>query len=663
MRSPVLSPRQFEWTLAAFVATLLAHLLWLPAWLGATLCGIVLARWLQRRAYARAWPAWIKFRRLRAILALVVVAFGNAGTRQAGPTAALIGLATLKLIESERRRDGLLILTVALFLVTVLFLFEDGLGVTLYMVIPTLLIFLALNEVSAPPGTRGGLATQLGTLGREFLLLLAVVLPLTVFLFLSVPRLSEPLWGTRDNQPLARTGLSQEMSPGSITELIGDDTPVMRVTFPERQPPKNALYWRGPVLWRFDGVTWRSNNFANPGQSLGRLVGPQRGASDDLRYQVMMDPNDRRWLFTLDLATGFPADSSRTIEGLVERDRPVTSLYAFEAWAALDQPVPLWAAPSVQRENGLQLPPDLNPRTAALARSWRAAIGDDPIALAERAMTYIRSENFGYSLSPPPLVGAHRMDEFLFETRQGFCEHYAAAFVVLMRGAGVPARVVTGYLGGDYNRVGGYWIVRNSDAHAWVEILVDGRGWIRADPTAAIAPERVEQSGSSFAGQAIGDDIEWLRSLRERADAARAWWNNKVVRFDNLSQQSFFANIGVDPDDWRQLAGWMGGGLALLGLLTALVFYLQQRREPEDAARQIYRRFLKDLERRGVRAGASEGPRDFARRAAIALPQLESVIQRFTRAYEDTRYGVPDDASLNRLQRALREFRSALAQA
>jgi transglutaminase-like putative cysteine protease len=453
------------------------------------------------------------------------------------------------------------------------------------------------------------------------------------------------------------------MSPGSITELIGDDTPVMRVTFPERQPPKNALYWRGPVLWRFDGVTWRSNNFASTGQSLGRLIGPQRGAGNDLRYQVMMEPNDRRWLFTLDLASGFPADSSRTIEGIVERDRPVTSLYPFEAWAALGQPVPLWAAPAVQRENGLRLPANLNPRTAALARSWRAAIGDDPMALAERAMTYIRSENFGYSLSPPPLVGAHRMDEFLFETRLGFCEHYAAAFVVLMRGAGVPARVVTGYLGGDFNRVGGYWIVRNSDAHAWVEILVEGRGWIRADPTAAIAPERVEQSGSTFAGQNVGGDIEWLRSLRERADAARAWWNNTVVRFDNLQQQDFFANIGVDPDDWRQLAGWMGGGLAVLGLLAALVFYLQQRREPEDAARRIYRRFLKDLGRRGVHAGASEGPIDLAQRAAIALPQLANAILTFTRAYEDARYGIPVDASLSRLQRALREFRSASRQA
>lgn len=662
MPSPVLSPRQFEWTLVAFSATLAAHCLWLPVWLSATLVAVLLARWLQRRAYARAWPAWVKFPLLLLVLALVVAAFGNSASRQAGPTAALIGLSTLKLIESERRRDGLLILTVALFLVTVLFLFNEGIGVTLYMVIPTLLIFLALNEVSAPPGTRGGLAAELGSLGREFLLLLAVVLPLTVFLFLSVPRLSEPLWGTRDNQRLARTGLSREMSPGSITELIGDDTPVMRVTFPDRQPPKNALYWRGPVLWHFDGVTWRTNNLGNPGQSQGRIKGPQRGAADDLRYQVMLEPSDRNWLYTLDLATGFPADSSRTIEGIVERDRPVTSLYPYEAWAALDQPVPLLAAPALQRTYGLELPHERNPRTAALGRSWRAAIGDDPMALAQRAMTHIRSENFGYSLSPPPLVGAHRIDEFLFETRLGFCEHYAAAFVVLMRSAGVPARVVTGYLGGEYNRVGKYWIVRNSDAHAWAEILVEGRGWIRADPTAAIAPERVDQSGSAFAGQNYGDDIEWLRSLRERADAARAWWNNTIVRFDSLRQEAFFANIGINPADWRHVAAWMGGGIALIGLLTALVFFLQRQRTPVDPALRVYRRFLKDLSRRGVTAAAPEGASDLGRRASRTLPALAEPIKALVTAYEAARYGVPDGASLARLEQAFADYRRAARQ-
>lgn len=660
MRSPVLSPRQFEWTLVAFVATLLAHLMWLPGWFGATLCGVVLARWLQRRAYARAWPGWIKFPLLVAVLALVVFEFGNPFARQAG-TAALVGLSTLKLIESERRRDGLLILTVALFLVSVQFLFNQGLGITLYMVIPTLLIFLALNEVSAPPGTRGGLTVQLGSLGREFLLMLAVVMPLTVFLFLSVPRLDQPLWGTRENQWESRTGLSEEMSPGDLTELLGDDTPVMRVTFDGATPAKASMYWRGPVLWRFDGSTWRSApRLASAGISEGRLRGPQAGASGDVRYRVVLEPTDRSWLHLLDLATGFPAESSRSLEGVVTRDRPVTGLYAFEAASRIDAPLPVLAYPGLQSSIGLALPPDLNPRTLALAQSWVDEVGSDPIALTRRALTHIRTENFSYSLSPPPLVGAHRIDEFLFETRRGFCEHYAAAFVVLMRSAGVPARVVTGYLGGDYNRIGGYWIVRNSDAHAWAEVLVAGEGWVRVDPTGAIDPDRVDQGAGALPGQGMDGDYEWLRALRERADAVQAWWNNAVVRFDSLRQQAFFADIGINPNDWKQVAGWMGGGLAVLGLLTALVFYLQQRREPEDAARRLYRRFLKDLARRGVVAAANEGASDLARRAVAALPQLAAPILAFTRAYEAARYGPPDAGALARLQTALGEVRNAL---
>jgi transglutaminase-like putative cysteine protease len=503
----------------------------------------------------------------------------------------------------------------------------------------------------------------LGSFGREFLLMLAVVMPLTVFLFLSVPRLNEPLWGTRENQWESRTGLSEEMSPGDITELLGDDTPVMRVTFLADTPPRGSLYWRGPVLWQFDGRTWRgAPRLTSSGISEGRLRGPQSGGNDDVRYRVVLEPTDRNWLHVLDLATGFPADSSRSLEGVVTRDRPVTGLYAFEAASRIDAPLPVLAYPGLQTAFGLRLPEALNPRTLALAQRWVGEVGGDPMTLAQRALAHIRNENFSYSLSPPPLVGANRIDEFLFETQRGFCEHYAAAFVVLMRSAGVPARVVTGYLGGDFNRIGGYWIVRNSDAHAWAEVLVAGQGWVRVDPTAAIAPERVEQDAGALPGQGLDGDYAWVRALRERADAVQAWWNNAVVRFDSLRQQAFFADLGINPGDWKQVAAWMTGGLIVLGLLTALVFHLQQRREPEDAARRLYRRFLKDLARRGIVAAANEGPSDLARRAAAALPQLAAPILAFTRAYETARYGVPEERSLLLLQQSLGEFRKALRQ-
>ncbi|MCC6592493.1 MAG: DUF3488 domain-containing transglutaminase family protein [Xanthomonadales bacterium] len=657
MRSPVLDPRQFDWTLAAFTATLAAHLLWLPPWFAAFLAGLLVARWLQRRVYARAWPVWIKLPLVGVVLTLVVFEFGNPFARQAG-TAALIGLCTLKLIESERRRDGLLIMTVTLFLVSVQFLFNQGIGITLYMLLPTLLVFLALNEIAAPPGTRGGLASQIGSLGRELLLLLAVVLPLTLFLFVSVPRLSEPLWGTRENQWEARTGLSDTMSPGSITELLADDTPVMRVRFPDGPPARSSMYWRGPVLWRFDGTTWSRAYLGNPQMREGRVDGPQDGAADDLRYEVTAEPSDRRWMLTLDFVTGFPQGANRSLDGSLVRERPISSVYRVTARSHPDAPVPVERFASTQRRFGLELPPGLNPRSLRLAQSWRRELGDDPRALVERALRHIREGGFGYSLSPPPLVGAHRMDEFLFETRLGFCEHYAAAFVVLMRGAGVPARVVTGYLGGSYNRIGAYWVVRNSDAHAWAEVLVDGRGWVRVDPTSAIAPERIDQSGA-FAGGDLGRDWEWLRSLRERVDAVQAWWNNHLVRFDHLHQQDFFSGLGIDTGDWKQLGVFIAGGLAGIGLLTAALFWLQRRRMPGDPALALYRQFLRRLRRQGLQPGASEGANDFGRRAAAALPALAQPIAEVVGAYEAARYGRIGDAGLPRLRTALAAFRNA----
>ena len=655
MRSPILSPRQFDWTLIAFLFAVSGHWLWLPIWYSAGLATLILVRWLQRRAFARAWPVWIKLPLVFAVLALVVVQFGDPFAQQSG-TAALIGLCALKLIESERRRDGLILMVVALFLISVQFLFTQGIGITLYSLVPILLVFLALNEISAPPGTRGGLSSQLGTLGRDFLLLMLVVLPLTVFLFLSVPRLSEPLWGTRDDRSQGRTGISDSMSPGDITELLGDDTPVMRVSFDDRTPPKGSMYWRGPVLWNFDGVTWSANMLSSRGQTDGRTRGPLFGAATDVHYQVMLEPTDQRWLFPLDFATGFPADANRNMEGVVTRERPVRDIYGYEAASAIDQPVPLNAVPNLQRQAGLRLPPGFNPRTAALARSWRQEVGDNPLALSERALRHILTENFGYTLTPPPLVGANRMDEFLFETRLGFCEHYAAAFVVLMRNAGVPARVVTGYLGGDYNPVGSYWLIRNSDAHAWAEILVEDRGWVRVDPTAAIAPERVDQSGASFAGQTLAGNYSWLKSLRDRADALQAWWNRVVIRFDSLRQQTFFTDLGINPGEWRQMAAWMGGGLVLFGLLTAAVFYLQRKRQIPDPALRLYRRFLKDLARQGVTAAATEGATDLGNRAAAALPNLASDIHKVVAAYEQARYAPPSSGSTARLQAAIHAF-------
>lgn len=642
MASPALSPRQFEWTLLAYAATLLPFALWLPLWFSTLLLSVLLARWLQRRRYARAWPAWIKFPLLLAILVAIVAEFGNPAARQAG-TALLLGLGTLKLIEAERRRDSLVLATVCLFLISVQFLYDQSISVTLYMLVPLFLVFFALNEVTAPPGTRGGMTQELWRVGREMGALLAIALPLTIFLFLSMPRLSAPMWGTRDNEYVGKTGLSESMSPGNFVDLLADDTPVMRVTFTGPPPPRSALYWRGPVLWNYDGETWSIGRaMRSPTTSFQRprlSDGPP-----DVRYQVVMEPTDRRWLTALDLAIDFPSDAVQLLDGQVVRPEAISSTYAYSASAQINAPIPVITAPTLQSRMGLQLPADRNPRAQALAQQWRAELGDDRLALVERALQYIRTEGYSYTLSPLPLVGAHRVDEFLFETREGFCEHYASAFVVLMRAAGVPARVVTGYLGGYYNRTGDYLLVRNSDAHAWAEVLLDDAGWVRVDPTAAIAPERIEQEvGAGGAGDFFGGS-EWMRNWRERVDYLRAWWNATVVRFDALRQREFFSGLGLDPSDWRQLGAWMGGGLAGIALLAGFVFFLRRPPGTRDAALRSYQRYLRAWARKGMQSAPSEGARSFAARLGAQSAAHAAAAMAVALAYERARYA-PAEAS------------------
>ena len=652
MRAPVLSPRQFDWLLIAFGATLAPHLLWLPPLYGLMLGTILVLRYVQRRRYVRAWPGWIKFPLLIAVIAFVIAEFGNPLARQAG-SAALIGLTVLKLIESENRSDGLRALLVCLFLNSVQFLFDQSLLVTVYMLLPTFLVFIAMNELVAPPGTRGGIAGEFARIGRELVPLLLITLPLTAFLFVSVPRLETPLWGTRDNQWEARTGLGDEMRPGSITELLADDSPVMRVTFDGPAPPTQQMYWRGPVLVNFDGEVWRRR--AWPGAThVGEIKGPQSGGPDDLRYEVMLEPTDRNWVFALDVATGFPEGVKQQVEGHLLRTGRVTSVWVYRAASNLRAGLPQGPAPSVYRSETLRLPSSLNPQALALAQGW-VAQGGDRAQIVAQALQYFRNGGFSYTLTPTPLVGRHRVDEFLFETRDGFCEHYSQAFVVLMRAAGIPARVVTGYMGGERSSSGAYYIVRNADAHAWAEVLLSDDGtWTRIDPTAAVAPDRISLGSGTFGDDSYFRNNLWWKAIRLQTDALQHWFNSMVVRFDTLRQREFFANLGIDPSDWRQLGAWMAGGIAALALAMSLWMF-GRRPTSGDLAQRRYRRFQKRLQQLGVGSNPAEGPMDFAERAALQLPHLRAAIFAVSHAYARLRYA-DDSEAVAQLNTALLDF-------
>lgn len=298
--------------------------------------------------------------------------------------------------------------------------------------------------------------------------------------------------------------------------------------------------------------------------------------------------------------------------------------------------------PTSLRNRDLQLPDQGNPRTIALGREL-AQRDADPVAIADALLRKFRSEPYHYTLDPPRLA-ENAVDEFLFDTRSGFCEHYAAAFTMVMRAAGVPSRIVTGYQGGQFNPLGGYLLVRQSDAHAWAEIWVAGRGWLRVDPTAAVAPDRIERGIQASLADAPALARIWDES-RLGSQAQLVWdyvndfWNERIVRFDSALQFSLLERLGVDAPDWRTL------GLGLTAVLAAFfvgvsawlawTYRAPQRDWPERLHRQVAER----LARRGILRRAAEGPVDYLQRAAGRCPDLHADLQAISALYVALRYG------------------------
>jgi transglutaminase-like putative cysteine protease len=357
--------------------------------------------------------------------------------------------------------------------------------------------------------------------------LLLQALPMALLLFLLFPRLPTPFGGLM-HADTGRSGLSDSMRPGSFSELIESDDIAFRAEFRGQAPKPADLYWRGPVLWDYDGQTWR------PATTLSATSIHSQAAGQPVEYAVTLEPHQQRWLFTLGLAMrapDVPSDLTPDLQWLAKEKIEQRLRYSHAAY--LDYHMDLDLAPE-SRSAGLQLPAGFNPRTRALINTWQSQ-GLAGAAIIERALSYFREEPFYYTLRPPRL-GMNSVDEFLFDSQRGFCEHYAGAFVAMMRVAGLPARVVTGYLGGELNPMGRYWIVRQRDAHAWAEIWLPGSGWLRVDPTAAVAPERVERGLAAALPSAERPRAAWdlaaLRPLRQAWDLVNSSWNKWVLGYE-----------------------------------------------------------------------------------------------------------------------------------
>ena len=626
--------------LAGALTVLAPHAGHLPPWVSA-LCAATLAwRTVITLRGTRLPPPILLLPLAMAAVGGVFLTYRTVLGRDAG-VAMLVLLVAFKMLEMRARRDLFVVIFLCFFLLLTTFFYAQGIGSALMMAASIALLFgaqLSFQFTGAAPPLRRRL-----WLGTRVVLLAA---PLAVTLFFLFPRLQGPLWGMPGDARSGRTGLSNSMAPGNMSSLALSQDTAFTVRFIDPAPPQEQLYWRGVVLGAFDGRTWvQVGAGLPPGATIDVAM---RGRA--VRHQVTLEPTGRHWLFVLDLPAGLPRldgnpaamspeielTAAAPIEQRVRYDAVSHPGYSLQAGVELPG-AELWLA----------LPDGFNPRALADGAALRRL--GDPIRRINTVLRRFHDEAYSYTLEPP-LLGRHSVDEFLYQTRAGFCEHYASAFVVLMRAAGVPARVVTGYQGGEANPVDGYLTVRQSDAHAWAEVWLAGRGWLRVDPTAAVAPERVRRGLASalpganpfgIGGFGFDDTGSLLSQLRFRVGALNNGWNQWVLNYTPERRHGVIESIKSGALNLRTFAA-----LAAVALLVWLAHARRARRrgDPVDA---LYLALCLQLGRMGLARGADEGPNAYRARLAtlaqlgtspLAAPQTQAATE-FLRLYSAYRYG------------------------
>ncbi|MBK8185525.1 MAG: DUF3488 domain-containing transglutaminase family protein [Candidatus Competibacteraceae bacterium] len=646
----VLEPIALSWLLGALLLAAVPRASELPIWLTLLFGAILIWRWL---IAMRGWslpPRWLLL--VVAVLACagVLIDYRTLFGRDAG-VAFLSAMTACKLLETRTLRDGVVLVFLGYLLVMSNLLYSQEILLVIYLFAVVLLMLAAQILIHrqhaglkalAPIWLSGKMALQ--------------AIPVMLILFVLFPRIPGPLWGLPKDAYKGRTGLSEQMTPGTVSELSKSDEVAFRVRFNGPIPPPNQLYWRGPVLWNFDGRRWTSGAGAPRNTPV-----PFTPEGTALEYSVILEPSNRIWLFALDLPALLPPQTGMTSSFQLLRQQPVNEVYRYQM-----RSYPNYRTghlDPIERTTALRLPARGNPRARALTAEWRQG-GARPEALIDAALFLFREQAFYYTLNPP-LLGSDSVDDFLFRTRRGFCEHYASAFVFLMRAAGVPARVVTGYQGGERNTFGDYLIVRQSDAHAWAEAWLEGRGWVRVDPTGAVAPNRIQDGLYAALSDTEelpflarrGGDGEWLRQLAMSWDTVNNSWNEWVLAYGPDRQKEFLSGLGFGPIDWADMTVAMTLMLGGFGLLVAGLRW--RNRGPRDPVVKAYLHFCARLARRGLARANQEGPLAFAERVAASRPDLAGSVREISRLYALLRYGpVVSTAEVRQLQALVRQFRA-----
>ncbi len=610
--------------------------------------------WMERRGWhPRSLALRLAF--AGAAVGAVRLTYGSLFGLESG-LSVLLMLAAVKILESHTARDFHVMAALGwLLCLTGLFISQDLLA-GIYGAVAFTLVLAAVVQFHRGSGSGrpvwGPMRTSIGLVLQS--------LPIVIALFFLFPRGSTIRFDLR-HTPENRTGMSNDLRPGSISSLALSTDVAFRVEFPDgNMPAYSNLYWRATVLTQDHGLTWNTS----PLDEIPRHSNaPEHLGGGPIRQHIILQPHEGRWVFALEWPMEFPRGTRMYRGNVLRSDKTIYSQWQYEVTSfPTNREEELDPA---ERNNCLQIPGRVSPQIFALVESWKEKSGD-PHAIIASALQFFHKEKFFYTLTPGQYDDKSGLDDFLFRRRSGFCEHYAAAFATLMRVAGIPSRVVIGYQGGQFNSIGKYLVIHQSDAHAWCEVWLPGVGWEREDPTAAVATARVgmvdmrdtsgavmaEDAGGQFAG--AWDRQPILRNIRLAWEAISYEWDSRVANFDEETQQSFFLGMGwLDTHPLRLLA-WLSVAVVALLAMQALVTGWKTR-VALDPLKAAYENFCRKVAALGVKREPWEGPARFAERAAALLPAHAAHIRRVADIYISLRYRPGPGAGI--LARAIKAFR------
>lgn len=591
----------------------------------------------------------------RVIFALTLIGIGFLYRQHTGEwgrdtgTAVFVAALGLKLLELNKKRDVYLVSYLAFIVAASQFLYRQNMVMAAYSLLVCCALVAALVSVnSAQPQNNAALRTA-ATIVLQ-------ALPLAAIVFVLFPRVQAPAWALMNNKNQAKSGLSDTLEPGSINRLALSPQLAFRVKFTGEPPPKNRLYWRGPVFSYTDGTVWQMMHNDHVVYYQDKLS----FSGQAYQYRLLLEPQSRNWVYALDMPDQFDASLRRDSNyQLTSQAKPGEAAeYSLVSYPQYNTG---YITKTEYREN-LQLPGAPSARIVDLVKQLHGFEGK-PEPFIQQVLDYFRLQHFSYSLQPP-LMENNPIESFLFETRSGFCNHYATAFVYLMRVAGIPARVVGGYQGGEFNAVGRFMEVRQANAHAWAEVWLEGKGWSRVDPTTAIAPGRVEQ-GVNVEKQVETGAVSLTQTTANQLDdrfglkrAELLWnsldyhWQHWIVRYGSENQSVLLSGLGIGSLIERVF--WAVASMGLAMLLLA-VWLLKSRHKPEDPALVLYRQFCKKMAKAGAVIGTGEGANDFAVRAKTQNPENGDLIDEITRIFVRLRYQqFPSQDDLKLLQKRIK---------